>query len=129
MIRILIVTHGKMGEGMCSSVKMLIGETSIIDHVTFAEDMGQDELIEELDQKIVDVSKDNQYLIMCDIKGGTPFNVASRYSFKNDNVAVFYGVNLPILIESVVGSEGQSLENFTKYLREISATTLGISDI
>ncbi len=129
MINILIVTHGRMAEGMCSSIKMLIGEAKNVDFVNFHEDMGQDELKEELDKKIVDVSKGNQYLIMCDIKGGTPFNVASRYSFKNANVAVFYGINLPILIEAIISREEKNLEQFVKYLQDICGTTIGLSEI
>lgn len=129
MINILIVTHGKMAEGMCSSVKMLIGEAKNVDFVNFDKEMGQDELKEELDKKIVDVSQGNQYLIMCDIKGGTPFNVACRYSFKNDNVAVFFGVNLPILIEAIISRKEKNLEQFASYLQDICGTTVGLSEI
>lgn len=129
MIHILLITHGKMAEGMVSSIKMLIGEQENFDYVTFAEDMGQEELQEVLDTKITDASPEKQYLILCDIKGGTPFNVASRYSFKNDNISVFYGVNLPILVETLIGREGQTLTEYTRYLQETSASTLGISEI
>ncbi len=129
MIHVLVVTHGGMAEGMKSSVKMLTGEIGGADFITFGEDMGADELKEELDKKITGVSEEKQYLIMCDIKGGTPFNVASRYSYKNDNVAVFYGVNLPVLIETLMGMEGQDLKQLTKYLKEISISTLGVSEL
>lgn len=129
MIRILVVTHGQMGEGMHSSLKMLMGECENVDFINFHEEMGQDELEEIMDTKVIDVTEDNQYLIMCDIKGGTPFNVASRYSYKNDNVAVFYGINLPILIESVIGRTDKTLAEFTLYLSDICLTTLGISEI
>lgn len=129
MINILIVAHGKMAEGMYSSVKMLIGEAKNVDFVNFDKDMGQDELKEELDKKIVDVSSGNQYLILCDIKGGTPFNVACRYSFKNADAAVFYGVNLPVFVEAIISREGKNLEQFTKYLQDICGTTIGLSEI
>lgn len=129
MIHILLITHGSMAEGMVSSIRMLTGEQENFNYVTFAEDMGQDELKELLDAKITDVSAEKQYLIMCDIKGGTPFNVASRYSFKNDNVSVFYGVNLPVLVETLIGREGKDLAEITQYLQEVSSTTLGISEI
>ena len=129
MIHILLITHGSMAEGMVSSIRMLLGEQENFDYATFAEDMGEDELKELLDTKITGVSAEKQYLIMCDIKGGTPFNVASRYSFKNDNVSVFYGVNLPILVETLIGREGKDLAEVTQYLQEVGSTTLGISEI
>jgi len=129
MISILLVAHGKMAEGMFSSVKMLIGEAKNIDFVNFDNEMGQDELKEELDKKIVNVSHGNQYLILCDIKGGTPFNIAAHYSYKNENVAVFYGINLPILIEAIISREEKNLEQFVMYLHGICGATIGISEI
>ena len=129
MINILVVAHGQMAEGMKSSIMMLMGEPEHVNFVNFAEDIGQEELKELLDEKVVKISKDNQYLFMVDIKGGTPFNVASSYSFKNDNVAVFYGVNLPILVETIISSQDKSLAEFAQYLTEISGTTLGISEL
>ena len=38
--------------------------------------------------------------------------MVSRYSFKNDDVAVIYGMNLPILIEAIVqcGNEGLKIQ-------------------
>ena len=131
MIHILITSHGGMAQGMVQSVKMLVGEQENLDYVTFDEDMGQDELDELYAGKIKDVSEDNQYLIMCDIKGGSPFNVVSRYSFKNDDVAVIYGMNLPILIEASVqcGNEGLKLKELAGYLQQQAGSTIGLSEL
>ena len=131
MIHILITSHGGMAQGMVQSVKMLVGEQENLDYVTFDEEMGQDELDELYADKIKDVSEDNQYLILCDIKGGSPFNVVSRYSFKNDDVAVIYGMNLPILIEAIVqcGNEGLKLKELAGYLQQQACSTIGLSEL
>jgi mannose/fructose/sorbose-specific phosphotransferase system IIA component len=129
MIKIVMTSHGGMAQGMMQSVKMLMGEQDNLDFVTFGEEMGADELDELIGEKITDTSLDNQYLILCDIKGGTPFNVVSRYSFKNDNVAVIYGMNLPILVEAIVRSQSSevSLQELTSYLEQQSGSTIGLS--
>lgn len=129
MIKIVMTSHGGMAQGMMQSVKMLMGEQDNLDFVTFGEEMGADELDELIGEKITDTSLDNQYLILCDIKGGTPFNVVSRYSFKNDNVAVIYGMNLPILVEAIVRSQSSevSLQELTAYLEQQSGSTIGLS--
>ena len=131
MIHILITSHGGMAQGMVQSVKMLVGEQENLDYVTFDEEMGQDELDELYADKIKYVSEDNQYLILCDIKGGSPFNVVSRYSFKNDDVAVIYGMNLPILIEAIVqcGNEGLKLKELAGYLQQQAGSTIGLSEL
>ena len=128
MIHILITSHGGMAEGMMQSVKMLVGEQEHLDYVTFGEEMGSDELYGE---KITGVSPDNQYLVLCDIKGGTPFNVVSRYSFKNEDVAVIYGMNLPILIEAIVqcGNPDIKLKDLAEYLQQQSGSTIGLSEL
>ena len=131
MIHILITSHGGMVEGMMQSVKMLVGEQEHLDYVTFGEEMGSDELDELYGEKITGVSPDNQYLVLCDIKGGTPFNVVSRYSFKNEDVAVIYGMNLPILIEAIVqcGNPDIKLKDLAEYLQQQSGSTIGLSEL
>ena len=131
MIHILITSHGGMAEGMMQSVRMLVGEQKNLDYVTFGEEIGYDQLDELFGEKIAGVSPDDQYLILCDIKGGTPFNVVSRYSFKNENVAVIYGMNLPILIEAIVqcGNPQTKLQNLAAYLQQKSCSTIGLSEL
>lgn len=131
MIHILITSHGGMAEGMMQSVKMLVGEQEHLDYVTFGEEMGSDELDELYGEKITGVSPDNQYLVLCDIKGGTPFNVVSRYSFKNEDVVVIYGMNLPILIEAIVqcGNPDIKLKDLAEYLQQQSGSTIGLSEL
>lgn len=131
MIHILITSHGGMAEGMMQSVKMLVGEQEHLDYVAFGEEMGSDELDELYGEKITGVSPDNQYLVLCDIKGGTPFNVVSRYSFKNEDVAVIYGMNLPILIEAIVqcGNPDIKLKDLAEYLQQQSGSTIGLSEL
>ena len=131
MIHILITSHVGMAEGMMQSVKMLVGEQEHLDYVTFGEEMGSDELDELYGEKITGVSPDNQYLVLCDIKGGTPFNVVSRYSFKNEDVAVIYGMNLPILIEAIVqcGNPDIKLKDLAEYLQQQSGSTIGLSEL
>lgn len=131
MLHILLTSHGGFAEGLIQSVEMLIGEQENLEAVTFGVDMGMDELDEIFRSKIVDVSNENQYLIFCDIKGGTPFNVVSRYSFKNDNVAVIYGMNLPILITALMESQNGDvrLQELTASLQEQMGDMIGLSQL
>ena len=113
MIHVFVTSHGGMAEGILESVEMLIGKQENLTAITFGKEMGVDELEECFQKEIVDVSEKNQYLILCDLKGGTPFNTASRFSFKNENVAVMYGMNLPLVITASLeaSEEGQTLKN------------------
>lgn len=131
MIHIIVTSHGGLAEGLMESSNMLIGEQENVECITFAPDMGAEELNEIYAEKITEVSNENQYLILCDIKGGTPFNVVSRYSFKNDNVTVIYGVNLPTLVTALLEAqnEGATLAGLTESLQQQFNETIGVSDI
>ena len=131
MIHIVITSHGGLAEGLLQSSNMLIGEQENVECITFAPDMGAEELDEIYSAKITDISDNNQYLILCDIKGGTHFKVVSRYSFKNDNIAVIYGVNLPILIAALLEAqdEGATLVGLTESLQKQFSESIGVSEL
>lgn len=129
MINILVVTHGKMAEGIVHSAKMFTREAENVEFLCLMEDMGQDELSDLMNGKMKGVSNDEQFLIFCDIMGGTPFKISSEFSFNNDNVAVFYGVNLPILVHAILSRDGQSLSSLTSELVAVSNDSLGLGAI
>ena len=128
MIHVFVTSHGGMAEGILESVEMLIGKQENLTAITFGKEMGVDECFQK---EIVDVSEKNQYLILCDLKGGTPFNTASRFSFKNENVAVMYGMNLPLVITASLESseEGQTLKKLTESLTAQLTDTIGLSEL
>lgn len=131
MIRVLITSHGGMAKGMVESVRMLVGEQEHLDVVTFEEEMGTDELEERYREVLGDASDDRQHLVFCDIMGGSPFNVVSRFSYKNDNIAVIYGMNLPLVIEALMGSTSSdvTLDELVADLVEKAGSSIGLSQL
>ena len=131
MVRILITSHGTMAEGMAQSVRMLVGEQDHLDIVTFEEEMGAEELEERFRSVLGETSDDHQYLVFCDILGGTPFNVVSRFSYQNDNIAVIYGMNLPLVIEALmISGDGEvCLQQLAKDLMSKAGSSIGLSTL
>jgi mannose/fructose/sorbose-specific phosphotransferase system IIA component len=129
MIHLLVVTHGMMAEGIVQTSRMFTGEQENVEYICFKEDMGQEELTELIDEKMKRVPSGEQLLIFCDILGGTPFNISSKFSFNNENIAVFYGVNLPILVTAILSREGQNLQDLTSSLVAASHESLGLSTL
>lgn len=129
MVKILLATHGQLAAGLVNSAKMLIGDFENVEYISFHEEMGIDQLNDVFEEKVFDISEENQYLILCDIIGGSPFNVASKFSFENQNVAVFYGINLPLLIEAIMHSKDKNLKDVVEELVKINKDTIGLSAI
>ena len=124
----ILTTHGDMAEGMVHSVKMLGVNTDQLKLIPFREGMGAEELQEEMSKVVECSSNDNQFLFLCDLKGGTPFNVACRLSFKNENISVFYGINLPILLTVLMSSETANLEELCNELKSSLMESLGVAE-
>ena len=129
MVKILLATHGQLAAGLVNSAKMLIGDFENVEYISFHEEMGIDQLNDVFEEKVFDISEEKQYLILCDIIGGSPFNVASKFSFENSNVAVFYGINLPLLIEAIMHSKDKNLKDVVEELVKINKDTIGLSAI
>lgn len=124
-MRILLVTHGKLGMGLLDTAQMLIGTLSDVDFIEFEKNMGLEELEEKL-KNYFETTKTSKILVLVDILGGTPFNSVSMFSFNNDNIRVVYGINLPTFIECYNLKEDDTFDGLKDIMEE---TTIGISEI
>jgi len=102
--RILLLTHGGWGEMLISSAQMIIGTIDFIDEIALQpiDTLREYTLrVEQYYQNLVKQLDISQLLIITDIFGGTPNNVAAVLAKQYpDMITVFTGLNLPLLIES-----------------------------
>ena len=98
MVGILLMSHGRMAEGMLDSSKLFFGDD--IPQIKALCLMASDNP-EEFDEKIraaVEEIDDGQGVIaMCDLLGGTPCNRSALVL--NDRMQVITGMNFSILLE------------------------------
>lgn len=102
IMKVLLTTHGKFASGVLDSYKMIFGNEKNILVVELSDDgvkFFRDQLKETIDSYI----KEEDLLIICDLKGGTPYNESYRYVIDNQSntyqVKLVTGLNLPMLIE------------------------------
>ncbi len=98
MVGILLMSHGRMAEGMLDSSKLFFGDD--IPQIKALGLMASDNP-EAFDEKIraaVEEIDDGQGVIaMCDLLGGTPCNRSALVL--NDRLQVITGMNFSILLE------------------------------
>ncbi|WP_304354190.1 PTS sugar transporter subunit IIA [Brachyspira innocens] len=95
---LILMSHGNLASALIESAKMILGDLSDYDIVS----MQVDDTFNDVEEKLISVlnkHKDKNILIMTDIYGGTPFNIASKFYRKNDNICLISGVNLDMVIE------------------------------
>lgn len=100
---IIICTHGSTGVEMLNSVRMITGIEDGLEAIEFKDDNSPEDVLDSYNRAIKNLNKDN-YIILTDIKGGTPFNCAARIAMQNNNCHVLTGVNIPMVISLVLDS-------------------------
>lgn len=97
MAQIIIATHGGLSKGMLDSLHMVAGCAA--DGIeTYSLEFGQNpnDYYEELRERIA--ATEEQFIIMCDIKGGSVHNALFRLT-ELPNVVIFSGLTMGMALE------------------------------
>jgi mannose PTS system EIIA component len=101
MIGFLIISHGAFGESLIHSASHVLGKRPLyVRQVGITVHDDPDALIPVAEDLIRFVDRGEGVLILTDIYGATPSNVASRL-LKPGRVEGIAGVNLPMLIRAL----------------------------
>ncbi|MFC0138869.1 PTS mannose transporter subunit IIAB [Erwinia mallotivora] len=117
-IAIVIGTHGWAAEQLLKTAEMLLGEQQNVGWIDFVPGENVETLIEKYQAKLADADTSQGVLFLVDTWGGSPFNAASRIVVDKDNYEVIAGVNIPMLVETLMARD----DNPT--LSELVATAL-----
>lgn len=110
MIGIVLVTHGRLAQEFASALEHIDGKQ---DHLATISLLANDDIEakrNEISQAIRDVDTGKGVVVVTDMFGGTPSNLAHSL-LDHHNVEIIAGMNLPLLIKLA------SIRN-TKPLRE-----------
>ena len=102
---ILLLTHNGWGLELVKSVQMIVGEVTNVHEVALQAEDSLGDYLERVTEKIDQLTWHNQLLILTDVKGGTPSNVALRLS-KDYDLLIVSGLCTSLLLESVMKQSG-----------------------
>jgi PTS system mannose-specific IIA component len=94
----VIVTHGHLAGELLAAAEMIIGPISHIAAVSIGWHDDVDAARDEVQRAITRVSQGAGILLLTDMFGGTPTNIASMF-LEEGAVEVVTGVNLPMVIK------------------------------
>lgn len=101
---ILILTHNGWGQALIKSVRMIVGEIKDVYEVPLQAEDSLADYIARVKEQIDQLQWSKHLLILTDIKGGTPSNVALRIS-KDYQVIAISGLCASMLLEAVMKQE------------------------
>lgn len=117
MVGIILSGHGSFAPGLASALSMIAGSYPLFETVAFEETEAAS-LAERLVGKIARMREDaDGVLVLCDLVGGTPFNIAMMATQQVSDVEVVAGANLPMLIQTLgarATDEGMALAELTE---------------
>ncbi len=104
----VIVTHGHLAGELLAAAEMIIGPISYVTAVSIGWHDDVDAARDEVQRAITRVSQGAGVLLLTDMFGGTPTNIASMF-LEEGRVEVATGVNLPMIIKLSSQSGKESL--------------------
>ena len=97
MVRVIVMTHSRLADELISTLRDVVGERGFIEALAFTRDVDYSEIKERI-EGVVKRYRGSKLLILTDMFGGTPSNIALSF-LKDGEVEVVTGVNLPMLVK------------------------------
>jgi PTS system mannose-specific IIA component len=113
----VIVTHGQLATELLAAAEMIVGPIAHITAVSIGWHDDVDVAREEVQRAIERVSEGRGVLILTDMFGGTPTNIASMFLSEGE-VEVVTGVNLPMIIKLASQTGEESLTEIARRVRD-----------
>src|SRR5215204_3861130 len=113
----VIVTHGHLAGELLAAAEIIIGPISFITAVSIGWHDDVDVARDEVQRAITRVSQGAGVLLLTDMFGGTPTNIASMF-LEDGAVEVLTGVNLPMVIKLATATAEDSLTEIAPKIRD-----------
>jgi len=117
MIGILVVTHGGLASELVRAAGEIAGETEAIAAVGLGWDEPADGVRSRIETAIASVERGSGVLILTDMFGGTPSNLALPF-LDGERVEIVTGANLPMLLRSLATRREERLTPLAHAVRE-----------
>ena len=116
MYNILLLSHGGFASGLEDTMNMIMGKQNDVEFISFLPTESMEVFQAKVENIFNKIPKERGVLILSDLFGGTPHNVATKIMLNNlERVEVLSGVNLPLLI-SAVSRKNEELKQCTEEL-------------
>lgn len=113
----VIVTHGQLASELLAAAEMIVGPISHIAAVSIGWHDDVDAARDEVQRAITRVSQGRGVLLLTDMFGGTPTNIASMF-LEEGTTEVLTGVNLPMVIKLASATAEETLAEIAPKIRD-----------
>ncbi len=112
-VSLLLITHDEIGSALLHAVKNTLGQLPISTQVVSIDyKTDPEQIIPQLKQIVQHITHDHSLLILTDLFGSTPSNIAQALQ-DFSNIRVVAGLNLPMLIR-IMNYPGLTLDELVE---------------
>lgn len=126
MLGILVVSHGRLAAEMILALEHVVGTQRSLAAVCIGPDDNMEARRQEILEKIVALNDGTGVIVLTDMFGGTPSNLAISVMEKG-KVEVIAGVNLPMLIKLASVRETQDISSAVVTAQEAGRKYINIA--
>jgi PTS system mannose-specific IIA component len=125
-IGVVIVTHYGLGDEFLQALRLIIPEGPQFYSVSLDPSTPLDEMRERIHGGLKKAEQGDGVLILTDMFGGTPSNIALSF-LDEHHVEVVTGINLPMLIKLATLSEEKPLDELATFIMEYGQRNISVA--
>ena len=126
MIGVVVVTHGQLATELVNAAETIVGDQPRFAAVSIGWHDAVELAREEIAQAIARVDSGSGVIVLTDMFGGTPSNLAITF-LSEGRVEVITGVNLPMLLKLAGTREVTDLRDLARRIREDGRTGIWVA--
>ncbi|EOL45271.1 PTS system, mannose/fructose/sorbose family, IIA component [Enterococcus phoeniculicola] len=119
---VLLISHGYYAKEALESAEMIVGKQQNTQVVSVTPEKDLQTVLDEVNMNYEQLDTSSGLLILADILGGTPSNVAGNLVLSKKNVHAVTGFNLPMLLELFLNREN-SMETVIEKIHKVYKTS------
>ena len=113
----VIVSHGQVANELLAAAETVVGDISHVTAVSIGWHDDVEMAKDQVERALKSVSQGSGVLIMTDMFGGTPTNIAAMF-LKEGEVEIVTGVNLPMVIKLASNDKDLPLSELARVVEE-----------
>ncbi|MFB3902643.1 MAG: PTS sugar transporter subunit IIA [Acidobacteriota bacterium] len=126
LVGVLVVTHGQLASELVAAAELIVGEITHIVPVSIGWHVDVNESKKEIEQAIQTVNQGKGVIILTDMFGGTPSNIALSFLRKGE-LEIVTGVNLPMVIKLAQQAGTETVSELASLVKEQGQKQISIA--
>lgn len=126
MVGLLIIAHCRLAQELREAAEFILGSIEAVDVVLIDTSKDSDTLRDLIEKKIQSLDRGKGVLVLTDMFGGTPSNLALSF-LQPDAVEVVTGVNLPMVIAVAQNRGTQGLAKIADIAKNAGCRSISLA--